>query len=98
MFSCTSFWTGYDLGKLNCTALFTQSFQKQACLALRNLVARNPEHCEIILEAGAESLIRKAHGKMDDCEDLAKAALRDLGCDVELKELWTGTGQGRVQR
>ncbi|KAL9987375.1 hypothetical protein ACROYT_G001669 [Oculina patagonica] len=72
--------------------------QKQACLALRNLVARNPEHCEIILEAGAESLIRKAHGKMDDCEDLAKAALRDLGCDVELKELWTGTGQGRVQR
>lgn len=33
---------------------------------------------------------------MGDCEDLAKAALRDLGCDVELKELWTGTGQGKV--
>lgn len=71
--------------------------QKQACLALRNLVARNPEHCEIILEAGAENLIRKAHGKMNDCEDLAKGALRDLGCAVELKELWTGTGQGKVQ-
>lgn len=70
--------------------------QKHACLALRNLVARNPDHCDIILEAGAESLIRKAHGKMGDCEDLAKAALRDLGCDVELKELWTGTGQGKV--
>lgn len=41
-------------------------------------------------------MIRKAHGKIDDCEDLAKAALRDLGCEVELKELWTGTGQGKV--
>ena len=61
-------------------------------------MARNPEHCEIILEAGAESLIRKAHGKIEYCDDLAKAALRDLGCDVELKELWTGTGQGNVHR
>jgi len=70
--------------------------QKQACLAIRNLVARNPEHCDIILEAGAESLIRRAHTKLNDCEDLAKAALRDLGCAVELQELWTGTGQGKV--
>ena len=59
-------------------------------------MARNPEHCDIILEAGAESLIREAHGKMADCKDLAKAALRDLGCAVELQELWTGTGQGNV--
>ena len=25
-----------------------------------------------------------------DCADEAKAALRDLGCAVHLKELWTG--------
>ena len=28
--------------------------------------------------------------KLLDCEDVAKAALRDLGCHVELRELWTG--------
>lgn len=72
--------------------------QKQACLAIRNLVARNPEFCDVILEAGAESLIRDAQGKMPDCGDLAKAALRDLGCAVELQEPWTGTGQGKVQQ
>jgi len=26
------------------------------------------------------------------CHDEAHAALRDLGCKVELKELWTGSG------
>ncbi len=25
------------------------------------------------------------------CGDVAKSALRDLGCKVELRELWTGT-------
>ena len=71
---------------------------KQACLAIRNLVARNPEYCDVILEAGAESSIRDAQGKMADCDDLAMAALWDLGCAVDLQELWTGTGQGKVQR
>ena len=76
------------------------SFQKQACLAIRNLVGRNPEHREIILELGAEALIRKAQqfeGRAD-LADLAKGALRDLGCSVELKELWTGTGQANMAR
>ncbi|XP_068693794.1 armadillo repeat-containing protein 6-like isoform X2 [Montipora foliosa] len=72
--------------------------QKQACLAIRNLVARNPEHCDILLEAGAESLIRDAKDSVTDCDDLAKAALRDLGCAVELQELWTGTGSGKVHQ
>ena len=75
---------------------FCLFLQKQACLAIRNLVARNPEHRDIILEAGGESLIRKAYTQMPDCEDLAKGALRDLMCEVELQELWTGTGQGKV--
>ena len=38
-------------------------------------MARNPEYCDVILEAGAESLIRDAQGKMPDCDDLAMAAL-----------------------
>ena len=56
-------------------------------MALRNLVARTRDYCAPILEIGAESLIRDARRL---CEDEAKAALRDLGCQVDLKELWKG--------
>ncbi|XP_022104734.1 armadillo repeat-containing protein 6-like [Acanthaster planci] len=61
--------------------------QKHACMALRNLVARSREYCPTILALEAEPLIQKARAF---CEDEAKAALRDLGCEVELKELWKG--------
>ena len=57
-------------------------------MALRNIVARMPEFVVPILECGAEACIRDARHL---CEDEAKAALRDLGCQVELKELWKGT-------
>ncbi|XP_066552352.1 armadillo repeat-containing protein 6 [Amia ocellicauda] len=64
--------------------------QKQACMVLRNLVSRTQELCPVILELGAEPLIRQALASHQDCGDLAQAALRDLGCEVELRELWTG--------
>ena len=28
-----------------------------------------------------------------ECHEEAKAVLRDLGCHIELKELWTGSGK-----
>lgn len=65
--------------------------QKQACMLLRNLVSSMDNFCQPILEMGAEPLIAQAlqtHGQ--DLGDVGKAALRDLGCHVELKELWTG--------
>ncbi|XP_024129167.1 armadillo repeat-containing protein 6 [Oryzias melastigma] len=65
--------------------------QKQACMLLRNLVARMRNYCQPILDMGAEGLIAKAVQKHQDCADVGKAALRDLGCKVELRELWTGT-------
>ena len=65
-------------------------FQKQSCMALRNLVARTREYCDPILELGAEHLINNALTNHKICDDEAKAALRDLGCKVELKELWKG--------
>ncbi|XP_038634067.1 armadillo repeat-containing protein 6 [Scyliorhinus canicula] len=68
--------------------------QKQACMLLRNLVARNPDFSQLILEMGAEVLILQAKTTHQDCEDLAKAALRDLGCKVELQEIWTGQKGG----
>ncbi|XP_073347695.1 armadillo repeat-containing protein 6 [Pagrus major] len=64
--------------------------QKQACMLLRNLVSRANNYSQPILEMGAEALIAQALRTHRDCSDVGKAALRDLGCQVELKELWTG--------
>nr|XP_008169784.1 armadillo repeat-containing protein 6 [Chrysemys picta bellii]XP_008169785.1 armadillo repeat-containing protein 6 [Chrysemys picta bellii]XP_008169787.1 armadillo repeat-containing protein 6 [Chrysemys picta bellii] len=64
--------------------------QKQACMLIRNLVSRNRDFSQAILEMGAEDLIVQARTVHQDCDDIAKAALRDLGCKVDLRELWTG--------
>lgn len=64
--------------------------QKQACMVMRNLVGRMNELSKPILEMGAEALIAEALKTHEDCCDVGKAALRDLGCQVELRELWTG--------
>lgn len=64
--------------------------QKQACMLLRNLVSRMKNYSQPILELGAEALIAQALQTHQDCGDVGKAALRDLGCKVELQELWTG--------
>lgn len=71
--------------------------QKQACMALRNIVARTREHCAAILELGSEALLNQAANNHKECRDEAKAALRDLGCAVHLKELWTGQ-KGTLQQ
>uniref|UniRef100_A0A8C8YH29 Armadillo repeat-containing protein 6 n=1 Tax=Prolemur simus TaxID=1328070 RepID=A0A8C8YH29_PROSS len=68
--------------------------QKQACMLIRNLVARSQAFSQPILELGAEALITQARAAHRDCEDVAKAALRDLGCRIELQELWTGQKGG----
>ncbi|XP_061458057.1 armadillo repeat-containing protein 6 isoform X4 [Rhineura floridana] len=64
--------------------------QKQACMLIRNLVSHTQDFSQPILEMGAEDLITEARTAHRDCDDVAKAALRDLGCKVELQELWTG--------
>lgn len=64
--------------------------QKQACMLLRNLVSRMRNYSRPILDLGAEALIAQALQTHHDCGDVGKAALRDLGCKVELQELWTG--------
>ncbi|XP_056374162.1 armadillo repeat-containing protein 6 [Hyla sarda] len=71
--------------------------KKQACMVIRNLVSRTCDFSQPILEMGAESLILQARCTHKDCEDVAKAALRDLGCRVELRELWTGQKGSLVQ-
>ncbi|KAL4227854.1 Armadillo repeat-containing protein 6 [Mactra antiquata] len=66
-----------------------ETVQQKACMAIRNIVARTRDHCSVLLELGAEDLINKAKS-ISSCVDDAKAALRDLGCQVELQERWTG--------
>ena len=59
-------------------------------MATRNCVVRAPELRPKFLELHLEQLANEAlqkHGL-----DEAKACLRDLGCDVKLKEIWSGTG------
>lgn len=59
-------------------------------MLMRNLVGRLSNLSQPILDLGAEDLINQYLKTHQDCGDLGKAALRDLGCHVELRELWTG--------
>jgi hypothetical protein len=59
-----------------------QWVQRQACMALRNLVARNTEFRPALLEMGAEEALRRAKTNFREaCHDVGSAALRDLGFD-----------------
>ncbi|KAK9056683.1 hypothetical protein SSX86_024045 [Deinandra increscens subsp. villosa] len=62
---------------------FPQSYQlqKNSCLMIRNLVARNPEIRPVLLSNGIEKIIRNAKESHKSCRDAAIAALRDLGLD-----------------
>ena len=51
---------------------------RQACQLVRNLVVRNTELRRPVLDRGVEPLLRGAK-KLPDCDDVATAALRDLG-------------------
>jgi len=58
--------------------------QRQGCLAIRNIVARSPELREPILDGGAEAVLRAAAKLSQTNVDMAYAALRDLGIDVQV--------------
>ena len=53
---------------------------RQACQLVRNLVVRNPELRQPMIHRGVEPVLREAR-KLPDCDDVGRAALRDLGCD-----------------
>ena len=67
--------------------------QSKGPLAVRNLVGRNPELIDQMLELGVEATLREVMSKHEDgyVHNLAKAALRELHCDVHLKEQFQGT-------
>eukprot|EP00934_Nitzschia_sp_Nitz4_P001217 Nitzschia sp. Nitz4//scaffold9_size221794//57278//58819//NITZ4_001333-RA/size221794-processed-gene-0.10-mRNA-1//1//CDS//3329560962//1217//frame0 len=56
------------------------TLQRQGCLALRNLASRSsPEHKQVLLDAGAEFVLRQIAGRHQESIDESYAALRDLG-------------------
>eukprot|EP00293_Proteomonas_sulcata_P004788 CAMPEP_0184319188 /NCGR_PEP_ID=MMETSP1049-20130417/106981_1 /TAXON_ID=77928 /ORGANISM="Proteomonas sulcata, Strain CCMP704" /LENGTH=123 /DNA_ID=CAMNT_0026639229 /DNA_START=21 /DNA_END=389 /DNA_ORIENTATION=- len=54
---------------------------RQAMFAIRNLVVRTKEYCNVFLEEGAEDLIKNARDTHIKCGDAAFDCLRDLGCE-----------------
>ncbi|CAL8086575.1 unnamed protein product [Calicophoron daubneyi] len=78
---------------------------RSICLAIRNLVSRSPElRATFVPEksadsdpSGIESLLNTAMAK-PECADEAKAALRDLGLPVKLRELWSGVSSKKVNK
>ena len=67
-----------------------KSLSRAALMAVRNCVVRAPELREKFLLMQMESIANEAL-KLHNLDE-AKACLRDLGCDVNLKEIWTGSG------
>ena len=62
-----------------------------ACSAIRNIVSRARELTADFVELDVEALLHGVQAKHPQkCEDAVKAALRDLGLKVNLKEQWTG--------
>lgn len=67
--------------------------QKNACWAMRNMVARCREYNSKFKELGVEDLLNSAYDKFNtDFGFDIKSALRDLECEVKLDEQWTGKG------
>jgi len=62
-------------------------------MAVRNTVARRQDLVVAFTSHGVEPHLRRAMTTHQSCHDEAHAALRDLGCQVDLKELWTGSGK-----
>ena len=62
-------------------------------MAIRNIVARRQDLADMFLPLGVETLLRRIADTQSECRDEARAALRDLGCHIDLHEAWTGTGK-----
>lgn len=89
----------YDCGAPNIIIDCMKSYPKSvnvlmhACWTIRNMSVRNKFECREFIAHGVEDVLKRSlelHGSK--LESDVKAALRDLGLKVELKERWTGKG------
>lgn len=70
--------------------------QRNGAWAIRNMVSRSREQCETWLSFGVEDLLNAAMVEHPSVAQDIKAALRDLGCKVQLREEWTGTAEKKI--
>ncbi|CAG9766295.1 unnamed protein product [Ceutorhynchus assimilis] len=75
-----------------------KAVQKTASWAIRNMVSRSKYQSAKFIEIGAEEALRNDLKNFKEIEYDVKAALRDLGCKVNLKEEWTGKGGALTNR
>lgn len=68
----------------------SKAVQRNGAWAIRNIVSRSRELCDAFVQLGVERVINEAMIAHPSVLQDLKAALRDLGCKVELKEEWTG--------
>ncbi|GBP91006.1 Armadillo repeat-containing protein 6 homolog [Eumeta japonica] len=67
--------------------------QKNACWAIRNMVARCRDQNAKFHELGAQEILDAAYRRFSKEFGFdIRSALRDLDCDVKLEEQWTGSG------
>lgn len=67
--------------------------QRNGAWVMRNMVSRSREQCESWLSLGAEDVLQNARMNHPSVDQDARAALRDLGAKVHLKEEWKGTAE-----
>lgn len=60
------------------------------------MVSRSREQCPTFLSHDTEQLLKDAMVKFPDIEQDIKSALRDLECNVTLKEEWTGASKVKI--
>ncbi|EDW48420.1 GM19919 [Drosophila sechellia] len=70
--------------------------QRNGAWAIRNMVSRSRNQCETWISFGVEDLLNIAMKEHPSVEQDIKAALRDLGCSVHLREEWTGTAEKKI--
>jgi hypothetical protein len=61
------------------------TLQRQAALAIRNIVSRATELCPAVLQAGAQVALTTIAARHQGCQDEVYAALRDLGVPVTMR-------------
>lgn len=72
--------------------------QRNGAWAIRNMVSRSRDQCDSFLSCGAEDLLNAAMTEHPSITQDIKAALRDLGCKVELKEEFTGKAEKIISK
>ncbi|EDW85765.1 uncharacterized protein Dwil_GK23243 [Drosophila willistoni] len=70
--------------------------QRNGAWAIRNMVSRSRNQSESWLSYGIEDLLNAAMKEHPSVEQDIKAALRDLGCAVHLREEWTGKAEKKI--